>query len=220
MMFLPDSVEILYYDRNFAVAVKPVGVISEGEEGMPGLVKRTLAQKGLNFAVYPLHRLDTAVGGVMIFALNKAAAAKMSAEIAQNLLKKEYIAVVHGCPSEKNGVFNDLLFKDSRKNKSFIVNRMRKGVKEASLEYTVLEEKEGLSLVRILLHTGRTHQIRVQFSGRKMPLFGDGKYGGRDNCEIALFCFKITLPNGESFTAMPQKTKPWDRFEAIEKINT
>jgi len=213
MMFLPDSVEFLHIDRNIAVVIKPVGISSEGEEGMPGLLKAALAQKGVSCTVYPLHRLDTAVGGVMVFALNKTTAAKISADIAENKLKKEYLAVVHGSPAEKNGVFKDLLFKDSRKNKSFIVNRMRKGVKEASLEYEVLGEAEGLSLVRILLHTGRTHQIRVQFSGRKMPLFGDGKYGAKDNSDIALFSYRLTLSDGQVFSAQPGEVKPWNLFK-------
>ena len=203
----------LHIDQNLAVVIKPIGVASEGEEGMPGLVKKALGEKGINCTVYPLHRLDTAVSGVMVFALNKTSAAKMSAAIAENKMKKEYLAVVHGTPEEKSGVFKDLLFKDSRKNKSFIVSRMRKGVKEASLEYEVLGEKEGLSLVRILLHTGRTHQIRVQFSGRKMPLFGDGKYGAKDNSDIALFSYRITLPSGESFCANPENVKPWNMFD-------
>lgn len=213
MMFSPDSLEFLHFDRDIAVVIKPVGISSEGEAGMPGLIKNALFEKGVSCTVYPLHRLDTAVGGVMVFALNKTAAAKMSAEIAENRLKKEYLAVVHGTPDEKNGVFKDLLFKDSRKNKSFIVNRMRKGVKEASLEYEVVGESEGLSLVRVLLHTGRTHQIRVQFSGRKMPLFGDGKYGAKDNSDIALFSFRITLPDGRVFSAQPKEGKPWSVFK-------
>ena len=216
MTFMPDSLEILHFDKDKAVAIKPVGVSSEGDEGMPGIVQKALLEKGVKCTVFPLHRLDTAVGGVMIFALNKSYAAKMSAEIAQNNLKKEYLAVIHGCPEEKNGVFKDLLFKDSRKNKSFIVNRMRKGVKEASLEYSVLEEQGGLSLVRILLHTGRTHQIRVQFSGRKMPLFADGKYGGKENGNIGLFSHRLTLPDGQVFEALPKGGKPWDNFEFLK----
>ena len=213
MMFSPDSLEFLHIDRNLAVVIKPIGVASEGEEGMPGVVKTALSEKGINCTVYPLHRLDTAVSGVMVFALNKTSAAKLSADIAENKMQKEYLAVVHGSPDEKSGVFKDLLFKDSRKNKSFIVNRMRKGVKEASLEYEVLGEKNGLSLVRVLLHTGRTHQIRVQFSGRKMPLYGDGKYGAKDNDNIALFSFRITLPSGETFSAKPQNKGPWNMFD-------
>ena len=212
---------ILYYDKNKAVALKPVGVSSEGEEGMPGLVKKALSKKGIETDVFPLHRLDVAVGGVMVFALTKKYAAKMSeiisreaaSEIKEKTFKKEYLAVVHGCPEEKIGVFEDLLFKDSRANKSFIVQRMRKGVKKASLEYEVLAKKESLSLVRILLHTGRTHQIRVQFSGRKMPLWGDGKYGGRDNGSIALFSYRLTLPDGQVFTVLPEKIAPWNMFE-------
>lgn len=203
---------LLYYDKDKAFALKPVGISSEGE-GMPALVQAELAGKGVTAQVYPLHRLDTAVGGVMVFALNKKTAADISGKIAEGAgIKKEYLAVVYGCPQERNGVYEDLLFKDSRANKSYVVKRERKGVKKASLEYEVLGEAEGLSLVRILLHTGRTHQIRVQFSSRKMPLYGDGKYGGRGNGGIALFSHRITLDSGEAVEQLPGNTYPWSLF--------
>ena len=200
--------EILYSDKQIAVIVKPVGLISEdgeaGESVCPA-IRETLGVA----EVYPVHRLDRAVGGVMVYALTKKAAASLSKSVAENALEKIYLAVVHGTPEEKNGVFTDLLYKDVRKNKSYVVTRERKGVKRASLGYETLESRDGLSLVRVTLHTGRSHQIRVQFASRKMPLVGDGKYGAADHAkEIALFSHAIAFPhpNGETmrFSAWPQ----------------
>ncbi len=209
--------EILYFDKNIASCIKPVGVPSEGE-GVPKLLKEELMSMGIKTEVFPLHRLDMAVGGVMVFALHKSSAATWSRKIAEREgFDKEYLAVVHGSPEEKNGVFEDLLFKDSRANKSYIVKRERKGVKKASLEYDVLEEKEGLSLVKIRLHTGRTHQIRVQFSGRKMPLVGDKKYGGHGNCNIALFSHSVTLDSHQRFESLPESVYPWNLFDILKK---
>ncbi len=204
-------IEILYKDNDITVCQKPVGVSSESE----GLVK--LLSEQLGNGVYPVHRLDTGVGGVMVYALNKKAAALLSADIQRGALIKEYYAVVYGTPSEASGIYKDLLFHDRRRNKSFAVERMRSGVKEASLEYSVKGTQDGLSLVAIKLHTGRTHQIRVQFSSRKTPLYGDGKYGGRnEKSGIALFSRRITLTHPTSgkllcFEAMPKGT-PWDIF--------
>ena len=207
-----ERIKIVYYNKNIAFCVKPPFVSSEGE-GMPKLLKEALGEQGIKTEVYPLHRLDTAVSGLMIFALNKETAGKLGKEIAQGKgIKKEYLAVVQGSLEEKQGLMEDLLFKDSRKNKSFVVKRERKGVKKASLEYKVIVEKEGFSLVKILLHTGRTHQIRVQFSSRKHPLVGDGKYGSKNNCNIALFSHKITLSQGESYEEYPPDIYPWNLF--------
>lgn len=201
---------ILHINKNLVFALKPVGVSSEKE--MPELLKNTLKEKGEKEEIYLLHRLDMAVGGVMVFARNKQTAGKLGDKIAKGEgIKKEYLAIVHGCPETPAGIMQDLLFKDSRINKSYVVKRERKGVKKASLEYEVIASKNGLSLVKILLHTGRTHQIRVQFSSRKMPLFGDGKYGGKDNAEIALYSYKIT--EEQSVTAPQPTGKPWDMFE-------
>ena len=128
-----------------------------------------------------------------------------------------------GKPEEPEGIFEDLLFKDSSKNKSFVVKRERKGVKKASLSYRVLASSEvngeEISLVLAKLHTGRTHQVRVQFASRKMPLLGDGKYGSRDNhCETALWCERLTFVN--PFTkktveavSLPPKEYPWNEFD-------
>ncbi len=147
-----------------------------------------------NNQVYPLHRLDREVGGVMVYAKTKKAAANLSRDIAEHKFIKEYIALIHGKPESDSGEMRDLLFKDSRKNKSFVVKRQRKGVKEALLEYSLLETDGDFSTVLVRLHTGRTHQIRVQFASRKMPLKGDKKYGAKDESRnIGLWSFRITF---------------------------
>ncbi len=203
--------EILYRDADIAVVIKPVGVSSE----RGGLVD--ILEAELDCEVFPLHRLDTGVGGVMAYALSKRAAATLSADIQAGRLVKEYLAVVYGRPAEDSGIYEDLLFHDRFKNKSYTVTKQRSGVKRASLEYRVAAETDGLSLVKIRLHTGRTHQIRVQFSSRRTPLYGDGKYGGRsEKSGIALFSGRISLIHPKtkqslSFEALPQGS-PWDKF--------
>ncbi|MBQ4603184.1 MAG: RNA pseudouridine synthase [Clostridia bacterium] len=153
----------------------------------------------------------------MVFAKNAKSAAVLSKQIEQNTVKKRYYAVIKGVPEEKSGILKDLLFRDKQKNKSFTVKRMRKGVREASLEYVVIGENGGFSMVEILLHTGRTHQIRVQFSSRKMPLSGDGRYGGGSG-NLALFAHTLEFSHpvsGEKmvFSDKPDMTaEPWNMF--------
>lgn len=163
--------EILHSDRELAVCVKPVGLDSEKQ--MPEELKKELGGE-----IFSIHRLDQNVGGVMVYARTKAAAAALSKAVQEGGVVKEYVAIVHGRPPEK-GDWTDLLFKDSGKNKVFVVKKERKGVKPARLEFTRLKEGE-MSLVRVRLHTGRSHQIRVQFASRGYPLVGDHKYGARD----------------------------------------
>lgn len=191
--------EILYEDKHLIVAVKPVGLLSQSgggdKESFADAVSLYLKEKGETGEIFVLHRLDRAVGGVIVYAKTKYAASEISKQITNGDFQKEYIAAVHGVPESKSGIYEDLLFKDSRKNKSFVVKRMRKGVKTAKLSYEVLKESENdsdkTSLIKVKLHTGRTHQIRVQFSSRKMPLIGDGKYGGSDNCNIGLWSYSV-----------------------------
>ncbi len=163
--------EILFANQGFAVCIKPVGL--DSEQQVPALL-----QEQLGGTIYTLHRLDKNVGGVMVYARNKQAAAVLSKAITDGKMVKEYVAMVHGTPPPE-GDWEDLLFKDSRKNKVFVVKRMRNGVKAARLEFTRLQAGDP-ALMRIRLHTGRSHQIRVQFSSRGFPLVGDHKYGARD----------------------------------------
>ena len=192
--------EILYSDKNIALCVKPIGLDSEGE--LPKAL-----QEALGGEIFPLHRLDKNVGGVMVFARTKAAAAQFSRLIQEGKLIKEYVALVHGTPPE-NGDWQDLLWKDSQKNKVFVVKRERKGVKSARLEFVRLQTGDP-SLVRIRLHTGRSHQIRVQFASRGFSLVGDHKYGSRDEATAPmLFSCKLAFPyQGKelSFEQLP----PW-----------
>ena len=190
--------DILYSDKHIAVCVKPVGMDSEHE--VPAALQETLGGD-----IFPIHRLDQNVGGVMVYARTKFAAARLSQAVQEGTMVKEYVAMVHGTPPE-SGDWTDLLFKDSSKNKVFVVKKERRGVKKARLEYVRLREGEE-SLVRIRLHTGRSHQIRVQFSSRGFPLVGDHKYGSRDEKTAPmLFSCCITFPwNGETkrFEALP-----------------
>ena len=179
--------EILYSDRNYAVCVKPVGLDSEGE--VPAALKEALGGE-----IFPVHRLDKNVGGVMVYARTRQAAAALSKAIQEGTMIKEYLALVHGTPPSQ-GNWADLLWKDSRQNKVFVVKRQRGGVKQARLEFVRLTQGE-TSLVRVRLHTGRSHQIRVQFASRGFPLVGDHKYGARDSSPAPmLFSCRITFPH-------------------------
>ena len=178
--------EILYSDKAIVVCIKPVGLDSESE--VPAELKKALGGE-----IFPLHRLDKNVGGVMVYARAKAAAAALSKAIQEGNMVKEYVAMVHGTPPE-SGDWEDLLWKDSKKNKVFVVKRMRGGVKKARLEFVRLSEGE-TSLVRVRLHTGRSHQIRVQFASRGYPLVGDHKYGARDSSPAPmLFSCRLDFP--------------------------
>ena len=190
---------ILYSDRDIVACIKPVGLDSETD--VPAALKEALGGE-----IFPIHRLDQNVGGVMVFARTKAAAASLSRAVQEGAMVKEYVAMVHGTPPE-SGDWEDFLFKDSKKNKVFTVKKERKGVKYARLEFDRLRSGEQ-SLVHIRLHTGRSHQIRVQFSSRGFPLVGDHKYGSRDSATAPmLFSCRISLPyHGKTqvFEAMPE----------------
>ena len=187
--------EILFEDKHIVVCIKPVGMDSEHE--LPA---------ALGGEIYPVHRLDKNVGGVMVYARTKAAAAALSKAIQDGTMVKEYVAMVHGLPPA-DGDWTDLLFKDSSKNKVFVVKKERRGVKKARLEFTRLTECDP-ALVRIRLHTGRSHQIRVQFSSRGFPLVGDHKYGARDEFPAPmLFSCRLSFPlfgKAWAFEALPE----------------
>ncbi len=207
--------EILYADAAVAVVVKPAGVLSQGdaEDAMP-----VLLQKQLGGTIFPVHRLDQPTGGVMVYARTQDAAAKLSAQMQSEAFGKEYLAVLDGTPEPAEGELHDLLFFDRQKGKSYAVRRKRAGVKDARLAYRVLAQAEGLTLVRVRLYTGRTHQIRVQFSSRGWPLTGDGKYGSRNNrCAPALWSAELHFAHpvtGETliFRSQPPEAYPWTLF--------
>ena len=192
--------KILYQDKSIAVCVKPIGLDSQAD--VPAALSEALGGDFL-----PVHRLDQNVGGVMVYARTKEAAGKLSAAIQSGAMVKEYVAMVHGVPPEQ-GDWEDWLFKDSSKNKVFVVKKERRGVKIARLEFTTLQPGE-TSLVHIRLHTGRSHQIRVQFSSRGFPLVGDHKYGSRDEKTAPmLFSCRISFPwkgTQKTYESLP----PW-----------
>lgn len=178
--------EIVYKDQNLIVCIKPVGIDSQHE--LPVQLSELL--KG---QIYDVHRLDINVGGIMVYARNRKTAAMLSRHIQEGRMVKEYLAIVHGQPPEQ-AVWEDLLWKDSRKNKVYVVKRERKGVRKAKLELKTLQPGEK-SLVHIRLYTGRSHQIRVQFASRGFPLVGDHKYGSRDKRTAPqLYSYRLTFP--------------------------
>ncbi|MBQ2758989.1 MAG: RluA family pseudouridine synthase [Clostridia bacterium] len=218
---------LLFEDNQIIVCIKPAGISSQERpdkrDMVNELIKHCEKQGITNPQIFPVHRLDTATAGIMVYAKTKTAAAFLSNEITQNNFQKEYLAIVHGVPEEKTAVLEDLLFRDTKKNKSYVVKRERKGVKKASLTYTLIKmctnETDTFSLLKIRLHTGRTHQIRVQFASRKMPLLGDGKYGAADNIPtLGLFSCSLSFTHPTTkerltFTASPENKFPWDIFE-------
>ena len=196
---IDDTVtDILYEDKNFAAVIKKCGVLSQsasGSENEESMV--TLLSEQLRCPVYPVHRLDREAEGVMIYAKSKYAAGKLCDLVGRGGFEKQYLIIVHGAPSENSGTYEDLLFKDSKKNKSYVVDGERKGVKRAVLDYDTVRsgeiDGEAVSLIRVRLKTGRTHQIRVQFSSRGMPVLGDSRYGSRYKCDMCLFSERIAF---------------------------
>ena len=184
--------EILYRDNDIIVCIKERGLLSQYDEKKPDMI--TALKEICGCEVYPVHRLDKEVGGVMVYALTQKSAASLSAQVADRSFNKQYIALIHGVPAEAEGTMEDLLYFDKGKNKSFTVKKERRGVKKALLKYTVIESSDSYSRVRVKLHTGRTHQIRVQFASRKMPLIGDRRYGAKDEAQfIHLWSEKISF---------------------------
>lgn len=220
------DVEIVYSDSAIIVCRKPAGAVCEVTNGKESMIT-LLAEKLNNDTdstpyVGLVHRLDQVTEGLMVFSADPKITGKLSEAITNRETEKEYLAVVHGEPETPEGEMRDLLYRDAKKNKSYVVKRERKGVRKAELSYKLLgvaESKYGkISLVRIKLGTGRTHQIRVQFASRSMPLVGDGKYGAADNApNVALLSQRLTLThpkNGKRmvFEAEPPKEFPWNCF--------
>ena len=211
------DIKIIYSDQSLLVCVKPAGVPCESANEKVKSLTDILKEQLCATYVGMVHRLDQVTEGLMVYSLSEKATGKLSEYMASGVAHKEYLAVVHGIPEAPEGEMRDLLYRDARKNKSFVVDRKRAGVKEALLEYKLIgsaESKYGtLSLVRIKLHTGRTHQIRVQFASRKMPLLGDGKYGARDNgADVALLSCRLSFPHPKNKKQMDFSIVPEDKF--------
>lgn len=206
--------ELIYCDEAIVVAVKPARVLSTDEPGgMPELVRQALGDE--NADVRTVHRLDRVVSGLMVLARTPEAASELSRQIREQGFEKEYLAVIHGHPKEDAGRLRDLLQRNKQERKTYIVTKPAKGVQEAILTYQVQAKTEHLSRIRIQLETGRTHQIRAQFSGRGLPLVGDRKYSLlEDGCEIALWSYRLAFSHPVSgepmeFILEPPEVYPW-----------
>ena len=205
--------EVLYMDDNLLVCIKPARVLSTDEPGgLPDLLRQELGDPKAD--VRTVHRLDRVVSGLMVLARNPQAASELSRQIREDIFQKEYLAVVHGVP-EKSGTLTDLLLRDKARKMTVVVDQPQKGAQEAILDYELLATAQGMSRVRIDLKTGRTHQIRVQFSSRGMPLVGERKYAVlEDACEIALWSHKLGFYHPKTgqwmeFSKEPPEVYPW-----------
>lgn len=210
--------EILYLDSDIVVCIKPARVLSTDEPGgLPDLIRQELGDEKAD--IRTVHRLDRVVSGVMVLARNAKAASELSRQMREDAFQKEYLAVIHGVPEDKNGTLVDLLYRDKARKMTMVAAEPAKGVQEAILDYEVLNRKESLSLVRVNLRTGRTHQIRVQFSSRNLPLVGERKYAVlEDPCEIALWSHKIGFTHPRTgkwmeFSHKPPVAYPWTTLE-------
>lgn len=221
------KVNIIYEDNHVLVVEKPVNVpVQEDESNDPDLLtilKNDLKErynKPGNVYLGLIHRLDRPVGGVMVFAKTSKAASRLSDQVRLRKLGKVYLAVVHGRLDKREGTLEDYLLKDSKTNIVSVVDKKVPGAKQAVLDFGVMKEFEGLSLVRIKLHTGRSHQIRVQFSNYGHPLYGDQKYGqnlNKPGQQIALWSHEIIFHHPVTkeemrFKSEPPGEKPWIWF--------
>ena len=209
-------IDIIYQDEAVLVCIKPAGVRSTDEPGgLPELVRQTLGDPKAD--VRTVHRLDQVVSGLMVLARTPKAASELSRQVRENVFEKAYLAVVHGCPEDREGTMTDLLLRNKPERKTYVVHHLEKGVQEAVLDYRVLQQGEK-SLVHITLRTGRTHQIRAQFSSRNLPLVGDRKYHPEaEDCPIALWSCHIGFVHpvtGEhmEFHREPPAIYPWNEF--------
>ena len=206
--------QIVYRDAHMAVCVKPSGVKSTDEPGgMPELVRQAL---GMQSGVRTVHRLDQVVSGLMVLALTEPAASELSRQIREDQFEKAYLAVIHGVPEQDAGEWMDLLYRDKVRRMTMVAQAPAKGVQEARLAYRVLSVNGDMTRVYIQLHTGRTHQIRVQFASRGMPLVGERKYSTLpDDCPIALWSHRIALNHPATgqrleFRLDPPERYPWN----------
>ena len=206
--------QIVYIDDDIIVCVKPERVLSTDEPGgLPELLRQELGNPKAD--IRTVHRLDRVVSGLMVLARSAAAASELSRQIRENIFQKEYLAILHGIPAAASGTLTDLLLRNKPERKTYVVHTPGKGVQEAILDYQMLNHTENLSRVRIQLRTGRTHQIRCQFSSRDLPLVGDRKYSlMEDDCEIALWSYRLAFQHpttGEAmeFTLEPPAIYPW-----------
>ena len=226
-----QKLNVIYEDNHIIVVEKMVNIPSQGDKtgdvDMLSIIKDYLKekyQKPGNVYLGLIHRLDRPVGGVMVFAKTSKAAARLSEQVREKAFQKEYLVVVNGKMESQKGEWKDWLFKNERANMSKVVPEGTKNAKKASLEYEVLKYNEeiNLSVVRVKLHTGRHHQIRVQFSSRGHSIYGDQKYGGRGHGkQIALWAYRLTIfhpitKEEMTFQVLPEINGTWKILEGID----
>lgn len=206
--------KLIYIDDDIIVCIKPARVLSTDEPGgLPDLLRQELGDPKAD--IRTVHRLDRVVSGLMVLARSASAASELSRQIREDAFEKEYLAVIHGKPEDDTGRLCDLLLRDKSRKMTLVATEMGKGVQPASLKYKVLRHSNGLSRVQIQLETGRTHQIRVQFASRQMPLVGERKYSTLDDdCEIALWSYRLAFTHPTTgkrveFIAQPPEIYPW-----------
>lgn len=209
--------ELIYVDKDIVVCIKPARVLSTDEPGgFPELVRHALGDPKAD--IRTVHRLDRVVSGLMVLARNAKAASELSRQVREEEFQKEYQAVLHGVPGETEGTLRDLLGRDKARKMTYVADAPGKGIQEAVLDYRVQTRSDEYSRVRIRLHTGRTHQIRVQFASRGMPLVGERKYSTLDDpCELALWSYRLGFihpSTGEKmeFSKEPPAVWPWTAF--------
>jgi len=206
--------KLIYHDKDVVLCVKDPGILSTDEPGgLPDLVRQSLGDQNIR----TVHRLDQVVGGLIVLARRAKAASELSRQIREGMFQKEYLAVIQGVPNQA-GTLKHLLLRNKQERKTYVVDTLQPKAQEAVLHYQLLETNDGKSLVRIKLETGRTHQIRAQFSGIGMPLLGDKKYGNEEICQVALWSYKIGFEHpysGEKmeFTQLPPEIYPWNLFQ-------
>lgn len=227
-----NALTVLYEDREAIAVVKPQGVVSEETDGvcLPAFLRENLMVREEKSELYPVHRLDKPTGGAILYAKTKESAARLSAAVADRRIEKCYLAVIVGRPEVPMGTLTDYLYHDKRQNKVFVVKKGRKGAKEAILDYRTVEtvEYEGsvLTLLSIALRTGRTHQIRAQFGARRLPIYGDRRYGCKMSLTgggIALWSHELRFPRSsgetECVVSAPPLDCPWYLFSALNKVS-
>lgn len=213
----------LYRDDRIWVVTKPPGVLSTDEPGgMPALLRAQLGDE--KACIRTVHRLDAAVGGVMVFARSRVAASLLSEQMREHSFEKTYLAVVHGVPPAAEGIFTDLLGYDRERRLAYVAPEPGKEIRPARLSYRLLGKWGSLSLVAVRLHTGRTHQIRIQFASRGLPLWGDRKYGKGEPGHIALWSYQLGFDHPQTgqrltFSAPPPDALPWQEFQNMIEVS-
>ena len=223
------KLNVIYEDNHIIVVEKPVNIPSQGDKtgdiDMLTIVKKYIKEKyNKPGEVYLglVHRLDRPTGGVMVFARTSKAASRLSEQVREHNMHKKYLCIVDGKMEQTKGTFKDYMLKNEKTNTSRVVNKDVKGAKEAILDYEVLKYNEeiDMSLVKVDLHTGRHHQIRVQFASRNHSLSGDGKYGTRGRGKgLALFAYSYHVSKETiTFSCLPEAKGSWIILENAKVI--